>query len=159
MERLLPGSMLPLVLCRLLAFYSIKIDKIILFVFLFFLSNLKRESSTTFPYSTTTIMGKNQKAKKQVLSLNSFLADDSLGTDWADDVEDLPTAPSREFAPAGGDSMGLGSAPDRGARQTFPIPDNPPFTAFLGNLSFETSEADLETLFRGLKGVLNMCKI
>lgn len=102
-------------------------------------------------------MGKKPKAKKEVMSLNSFLADDSLGTDWADDVQDLPTAPSRDFAPSN-DSGGLTGAPDRNARQSFPIPDNPPFTAFLGNLSFETSETDLETLFRGILSLSN-CQI
>ena len=31
------------------------------------------------------------------------------------------------------------------------LPPNPPYTAFLGNLPFETDEEDIVNLFRGLK--------
>lgn len=45
---------------------------------------------------------------------------------------------------------------DRPMRAEVPIPTEPPFTAFVGNLSFETREGDLENFFDGL-GVRRTC--
>ena len=39
---------------------------------------------------------------------------------------------------------------DRPMRAEVPIPTEPPYTAFVGNLSFETREGDLEAFFEGL---------
>jgi hypothetical protein len=35
-------------------------------------------------------------------------------------------------------------------REELPLPSKPPYTAFVGNLSFETSEGDLSDFFSGL---------
>ncbi len=35
-------------------------------------------------------------------------------------------------------------------RAEVPFPDAPPYTAYVGNLSFETAEPDLEDFFGGL---------
>ncbi|KAJ3220765.1 hypothetical protein HK099_004029 [Clydaea vesicula] len=76
----------------------------------------------------------------------------AFGNNWADDVDDLPTAPAHrennEYEPR------HKSYDDRNERRSdkpkLPVPDNPPYTAFIGNLSFDTTEKDLETLFRDL---------
>lgn len=39
---------------------------------------------------------------------------------------------------------------DRPPRAEVPMPTAPPFTAFVGNLTFETTESDLEGFFSGL---------
>ena len=39
---------------------------------------------------------------------------------------------------------------DRPPRAEVPFPTAPPYTAFVGNLSFEVGEADLESFFTGL---------
>ncbi|GAA5954004.1 hypothetical protein JCM8115_003281 [Rhodotorula mucilaginosa] len=113
------------------------------------------------------------------MDLNTFLADENTGGSWADEMDLLPTGPSA--APSfGEDGVGLGGShlsrggfggggrdgpggfggppgrfDDRPQRAEVPIPSVPPFTAFVGNLSFETTEGDLEDFFGGLgvKGV------
>lgn len=59
----------------------------------------------------------------------------------------MPTAPSRERHPA---PQTASFERQHIERPPVPIPDNPPYTAYLGNLSFDTTERDLETLFRDL---------
>lgn len=108
------------------------------------------------------------------MALNDFLADESTGkTSWADEMDDLPisSAPRDSSYRRGGDF--LSSVPDRvdrdrayGAdrgferpersyppREEHPIPDKPPFTAFVGNLSFDVMEADVENFFAPSKAV------
>ena len=36
-------------------------------------------------------------------------------------------------------------------REDLPLPTEPPFTAFVGNLAFDLNETDLEEFFAGLK--------
>ncbi|GAA5883209.1 hypothetical protein JCM3774_001932 [Rhodotorula dairenensis] len=115
--------------------------------------------------------------KGQKMDLNTFLADENTGGSWADEMDMLPTGPSaapsfgddgalggshlsRNFGGGGRDGPGgFGGPPgrfdDRPQRAEVPIPSVPPFTAFVGNLSFETTEGDLEDFFGGLgvKGV------
>ncbi|RPD60979.1 RNA-binding domain-containing protein [Lentinus tigrinus ALCF2SS1-7] len=91
--------------------------------------------------------------KAQKMSLNEFLGDSTLGS-WADEMDALPTAPSGR---ADDDRMGggrrrddfLSSRPDRMAsnREDLPLPTEPPFTAFIGNLAFDISETELEEFF------------
>ncbi|KAI8846029.1 hypothetical protein BJ741DRAFT_586418 [Chytriomyces cf. hyalinus JEL632] len=99
------------------------------------------------------------KAKAQKVSLGAFLADSSLG-DWADDVGDLPSAPGGFDAPmptgpsrSGGDRYASSSmAGDRGApRGDVAFPTQPPYNAYIGNLSYEINENDIESLFKDLK--------
>ncbi|KAJ3240217.1 hypothetical protein HDU81_004354 [Chytriomyces hyalinus] len=98
------------------------------------------------------------KAKAQKVSLGAFLADSSLG-DWADDVGDLPSAPGGFDAPmptgpsrSGGDRYASSSmAGDRGAPRDVAFPTQPPYNAYIGNLSYEINENDIESLFKDLK--------
>nr|CDI56654.1 conserved hypothetical protein [Melanopsichium pennsylvanicum 4] len=102
------------------------------------------------------------------MSLNDFLADESTGkTSWADEMDDLPisSAPRESSYRRGGDY--LSTVPDRvdrdrgferpersyPPREELPLPDKPPFTAFIANLSFEMMEADVEEFFAPAKTV------
>ncbi|TGZ80531.1 RNA-binding domain-containing protein [Ascodesmis nigricans] len=97
------------------------------------------------------------------MSLGSFLTDESLGpSSWADEMEDLPavrgstyqrreynapssTAPTDRYA-------GYSRNTDEGytsGRPQLPVPDKPPFTAHIGNLTFEITEAEIEDFFVG----------
>ncbi|CCM04697.1 uncharacterized protein FIBRA_06883 [Fibroporia radiculosa] len=91
--------------------------------------------------------------KAQKMSLNEFLGDSTLGS-WADEMDAIPTAPR-----ADGD-MGrpsdrrrddfMSSRSDRGPlppREDLPLPTEPPFTAFIGNLAFDLTETELEDFF------------
>ncbi|TFK40088.1 hypothetical protein BDQ12DRAFT_680318 [Crucibulum laeve] len=99
-----------------------------------------------------------KKAKK--ISLNEFLGDSALGS-WADEMDSLPNAPaarSDEDQGRGNDRYGtrdnmLSSRPDRlgPPREDIPIPTQPPYTAFVGNLAFDLTEQDLEQFFGDTK--------
>ena len=68
-------------------------------------------------------------------------------TSWADDVADLlPTAPARASQPVDPSE----SRSQTGRRPTLPIPTEPPFNAFIGNLSFDVTDRDIENLFGDL---------
>lgn len=91
--------------------------------------------------------------KAQKMSLNEFLGDSALGS-WADEMDALPTAPaarSDEDRSRPGDRRRddfLSSRPDRGPPNNT-IPTEPPYIAFVGNLAFDLTEADLEEFFAG----------
>ncbi|TKY87557.1 hypothetical protein EX895_003571 [Sporisorium graminicola] len=102
------------------------------------------------------------------MTLNDFLADETTGkTSWADEMDDLPisSVPRDTGYRRGGDF--LSSVPDRvdrdrgferpersyPPREELPLPDKPPFTAFVGNLSFDVMEADVEDFFAPSKTV------
>jgi len=96
-----------------------------------------------------------KKSKK--ISLNEFLGDSTLGS-WADEMDSLPNAPrTNEENP--GERFGrrddfLNSRPDRQTgppREDIPIPTQPPYTAFVGNLAFDLTENELEQFFSGVK--------
>ncbi|KAH9999198.1 hypothetical protein BJV74DRAFT_949882 [Russula compacta] len=94
--------------------------------------------------------------KGQKMSLNEFLGDTTLGS-WADEMDALPTAPAARDDDRG-DRRGrddfLSNRPDRQAfppREDLPLPTQPPYTAFVGNLAFDLTEHDLESFFDGLK--------
>ncbi|OXG24435.1 translation initiation factor 4B [Cryptococcus neoformans Tu259-1] len=110
------------------------------------------------------------KKKGQKMALHEFFEEAATsGTSWADDDFDLPTAPAaREESGSGlkrGDPGYFESLPDRGSRQaTFagapvqreelPLPTVPPFTAFIGNLSFEPDvENEVRAFFNDLDPV------
>ncbi|ORX34823.1 hypothetical protein BD324DRAFT_635176 [Kockovaella imperatae] len=98
------------------------------------------------------------KKKAQKMALADFFADAASGS-WADEMDNVPTAPAARAegtAPKRGEPGYLDSMPDRGARPTFtggppreelPLPDVPPFTAFIGNLVFEVEEDSLRDFF------------
>ncbi|KAF2024077.1 hypothetical protein EK21DRAFT_94385 [Setomelanomma holmii] len=101
------------------------------------------------------------KKKQEKMSLGDFLGDQSLGS-WADEMEDMPMPRG-----AGGSSSGYGGdrpsygsgggfGSDRGAsfadrgfavREQLPLPSKPPYTAHLGNLSFDATEGDVNDFF------------
>lgn len=104
---------------------------------------------------------KNKKAEK--MSLGDFLGDQSLGS-WADEMEDAPMPRAGGGfggASYGGDRPSYGSGgggfgssrtdsfADRGfaTREQLPLPSKPPYTAHLGNLSFDATEGDVQDFF------------
>ncbi|KAJ5585053.1 uncharacterized protein N7459_004853 [Penicillium hispanicum] len=99
------------------------------------------------------------KSKAQKMSIGTFLADESLGS-WADEMEDmpLPAGPpmtsSFDRRPAGGMGFGAGGfeRETRGGyavREPLALPTEPPFTAHVGNLSFDATADDISDLFAG----------
>ncbi|WFC99953.1 Eukaryotic translation initiation factor 4B [Malassezia yamatoensis] len=94
------------------------------------------------------------------MSLVDFLADETTGSSWADEMDELPTAPPREQGQGFG-LGGQGAFPSRSryddggappfAREDPPLPTEPPFTAFVVNLSFESTESDVQYFFEPLK--------
>jgi len=97
-----------------------------------------------------------KKSKK--ISLNEFLGDSTLGS-WADEMDSLPNAPAARIdEEQPGDRFGrrgddfLSSRPDRQhapPREDVPLPSQPPYTAFVGNLAFDLTEAELGQFFTG----------
>lgn len=99
------------------------------------------------------------------MALSDFFETTGGGTSsWADEMEALPTAPARreDSGPRRGEPGYLDSMPDRGARtfpgapqgrEELPLPDVPPFTAFVGNLTFETEDEELREFFADLNPV------
>ncbi|KAF5382011.1 hypothetical protein D9615_004186 [Tricholomella constricta] len=92
-----------------------------------------------------------KKAKK--IPLNEFLGNDALGS-WADEMDSLPSAPAARNDDDPGDRYGrrddfLSSRPDRlgPPRDDVPMPTQPPYTAFIGNLAFDLTESELEEFF------------
>ena len=68
------------------------------------------------------------------MDLHSFFKDETLGGSWGDSpVDELPSFPSQIQKPK------------------HAIPENPPYTAYLGNLAFATSQQDIENVFVSLK--------
>ncbi|EAW14494.1 translation initiation factor 4B [Aspergillus clavatus NRRL 1] len=97
------------------------------------------------------------------MSISTFLADENFGS-WADEMEDmpLPAAPPSQSAFGGDRRFGGGSSSagfggssfggdrERGGyavREPLPLPTQPPYTAHVGNLSFEATSADISDLF------------
>ncbi|TFK70285.1 RNA-binding domain-containing protein [Pluteus cervinus] len=100
-----------------------------------------------------------KKGKK--IPLGEFLVDSSLGN-WADEMDALPIAPaarSDDDSSRGQDRHGRrddfqSSRPDRNLqppRDDLPLPTQPPYTAFVGNLAFDLVESDLANFFQPLK--------
>ncbi|PSN66100.1 hypothetical protein BS50DRAFT_574560 [Corynespora cassiicola Philippines] len=100
------------------------------------------------------------KKGQQKMSLGDFLGDQTLGS-WADEMEDMPVAGGgsgggyggerRAFSSAGGfgSDRGFDRGGDRGyaVREELPLPTKPPYTAHLGNLSFDATEGDVHDFF------------
>jgi len=109
--------------------------------------------------------GKKKKGGKgQTLSLNAFLGDSPTvakpavsSSSWADDDDLGPADLAEEYGGPPKPSVDLSKLPSapRASRgvdiDLSKLPPHPPYTAFLGNLPFETDEEDIVNLFRGLK--------
>ncbi|KAJ5423447.1 Nucleotide-binding alpha-beta plait [Penicillium cf. griseofulvum] len=87
------------------------------------------------------------KNKAQKMSMSTFLADESLGS-WADEMEDMPlpsSIPAFDIylrpSPRGRERGGYA------VREPLDLPTQPPYTCHVGNLSFESTEADISELF------------
>ncbi|KAI1340454.1 hypothetical protein F5Y15DRAFT_414781 [Xylariaceae sp. FL0016] len=84
------------------------------------------------------------------MSLGDFLHDEQYGGSWADEVEDSfgsqPLPPSTR---TGYSSYGGGDRPSYPSRDTFPtqLPTKPPYTAHLGNLSYEATDESVNDFF------------
>ncbi|KAK1467157.1 RNA recognition domain-containing protein [Colletotrichum melonis] len=110
------------------------------------------------------------KKKEQVkMALGDFLQDSSYGGSWADEVEDTYTgtqalpAPERAgYRPSqGGWGSGGGDRGDRSERRDYggyssirenlpqQLPERPPYTAHLGNLSYDATEETVNEFFEG----------
>lgn len=92
------------------------------------------------------------------MDLGSFLSDTATGS-WADEMDSMPSAPA-EFDDIlaykrGGSTMndrdssryGGQDSESRPPRPDVPFPTVPPYTAFVGNLSFDTGEDEIRDMF------------
>lgn len=89
------------------------------------------------------------------MSLGAFLTDEKMGS-WADEMEDMPVSDSRTGY-GGGDRRTYSSTTGTygsgqggySVREELPLPDKPPYTVHLGNLSFDATVADVTDFFAG----------
>ncbi|KAK8848819.1 hypothetical protein PGQ11_015299 [Apiospora arundinis] len=98
-----------------------------------------------------------KKKEQQKMSLGAFLNEDKYGGSWADEVEDsfgsqpLPPPQRQGYSGYGSTS----SYADRGfsvrERDSYPteLPTKPPYTAHLGNLSYEATNETVSEFFEG----------
>ncbi|KAK1827217.1 hypothetical protein QBC39DRAFT_420662 [Podospora conica] len=107
-----------------------------------------------------------KKKEVQKLSLGEFLGPSPGTTSWADEVDEVygnQPLPSNDRRTGGGTSYSTGntsSYADRGyssIRENLPqtLPTKPPFTAHLGNLSYDATQELVTEFFEGCK-VLNV---
>ncbi|KAJ3183090.1 hypothetical protein HDU87_007512 [Geranomyces variabilis] len=102
-------------------------------------------------------MAKKGSKKGVAMSLTDFLAADEFGSSWADDVADLPSARKSSTAAAvaqayNPDSRGYATYdPSASGRPQGQVGDQPPWTCFVGNLAYDTTERDINTLFGALR--------
>ncbi|KAK9473014.1 uncharacterized protein V1510DRAFT_415786 [Dipodascopsis tothii] len=110
------------------------------------------------------------KNKGNKMSLTDFLTNDNYGS-WADEMEDMPTIASTGERPTYGSRFnggGMGDRysrpggsddrfPPRYSRDPVPMPDEPPFTAYVGNLSPDVDEEILGDFFS--KGKIESVRI
>lgn len=101
-------------------------------------------------------MAPKKKEQKKVMSLGDFLADEKTGGSWADEMEDYPTTDSRTSFGASqrtynssSNTYGTGNTGGYSVREELPLPDKPPFTVHLGNLSFDATNGDVQDFFTG----------
>ncbi|KAI0911445.1 hypothetical protein F4823DRAFT_302514 [Ustulina deusta] len=103
-------------------------------------------------------MPPKKKEQQQKMSLGAFLHEEKYGGSWADEVEDVvgsqPLPPSTVDRKAGYSSYsgGYGSSSNDRAyapRDSFPtqLPTKPPYTAHLGNLSYEATSESVTDFF------------
>lgn len=100
-----------------------------------------------------------KKKEVQKLSLGEFLNEPSFGGSWADEVEDTYASGTQPLPPAerrGPSTYGGGSSfADRGYSSLrdnispAQLPTRPPFTAHLGNLSYNATAESVTEFFEG----------
>ncbi|KAI3397532.1 hypothetical protein diail_10625 [Diaporthe ilicicola] len=110
-----------------------------------------------------------KKKEVQKLSLNEFMNDNSFGgggSNWADEVEDaygtqpLPASDRRGVGGGSTYGSGFGGSSDRYAgyarqEREYPqeLPTKPPYTAHLGNLSYDATQESVTDFFAGCEVV------
>ncbi|CCF44211.1 translation initiation factor 4B [Colletotrichum higginsianum] len=120
-----------------------------------------------------------KKKEQVKMALGDFLQDSSYGGSWADEVEDtytgmrllgdaasdrcaLPATDRAGYRPSqGGWGSGAGAGGDRSERRDYggyssirenlpqKLPERPPYTAHLGNLSYDATEETVNEFFEG----------
>ncbi|PGH03661.1 translation initiation factor 4B [Blastomyces parvus] len=91
------------------------------------------------------------------MSVGDFLADENFGS-WADEMDEFPLpvpeprsgyGGERRMMSGYGNDMGGFERDHRGyaIREELPMPTQPPYTAHIGNLSFEATQGDIADLF------------
>ncbi|KAL5347685.1 hypothetical protein V498_07950 [Pseudogymnoascus sp. VKM F-4517 (FW-2822)] len=93
-----------------------------------------------------------KKKEQQKMSLGAFMTDEKLGS-WADEMEDMPVysrsgygAEKRTYGSTN-TTFGSGNLAGYSVREELPLPDKPPYTVHLGNLSFEATVGDVTDFF------------
>ncbi|KAI1484248.1 hypothetical protein K445DRAFT_7020 [Daldinia sp. EC12] len=102
-------------------------------------------------------MAPKKKEQQQKMSLGAFLNEEKYGGSWADEVEDsfgsqpLPSTERRTgYSSYGGSGNDRGYSRDSYATQApAQLPTKPPFTAHLGNLSYEATNESVTDFFEG----------
>lgn len=96
-----------------------------------------------------------KKKEQQKMTLGEFLTDETMGS-WADEMEDMPVSDSRTGYGTErrtyGASTGTYASGNSGGyhtREEPALPDKPPFTVHLGNLSFDATTSDIIDFFSG----------
>ncbi|TVY53900.1 putative RNA-binding protein sce3 [Lachnellula cervina] len=96
-------------------------------------------------------MAPKKKEQQQKMSLGAFLTDEKMGS-WADEMEDMPVysrtgygSERRTYNSTTG-AYGSGSG-GYSVREELPLPDKPPYTVHLGNLSFDATVGDVTEFF------------
>ncbi|RYP61622.1 hypothetical protein DL769_007620 [Monosporascus sp. CRB-8-3] len=97
-----------------------------------------------------------KKKEQKTMSAAAFLAEEKYGGSWADEVEESfgsqPLPPSTTERKGGYSSYG-GFSNDRNyaPRDSFPtqLPTKPPYTAHLGNLSYDATQEAITEFFEG----------
>lgn len=94
-----------------------------------------------------------KKKEVQKFTLASFMADKKLGS-WADEMEDMPVSDSQtgygsesRTINATASTYANGNIAGYTLREELPLPDKPPYTVHLGNLSFEATSGDVTDFF------------
>ncbi|TQS37858.1 hypothetical protein Golomagni_01650 [Golovinomyces magnicellulatus] len=93
-----------------------------------------------------------KKKEMQKMSLGEFMADKDMGS-WADEMEDMPVysrtgyGTERRTYSATTGTYGSGNTGGYSVRDEPTLPDKPPFTVHLGNLSFDATNGDVSDFF------------
>ncbi|RFU34956.1 hypothetical protein B7463_g1414, partial [Scytalidium lignicola] len=92
-----------------------------------------------------------KKKEQQKMSLGAFLTDEKMGS-WADEMEDMPvysrTGYGSERRTYNSSTGTFGNnAGGYSVREELPLPDKPPYTVHLGNLSFDATIGDVMDFF------------
>ncbi|KAI1001751.1 hypothetical protein K3495_g6451 [Podosphaera aphanis] len=92
------------------------------------------------------------KKKEQKMSYAEFMGDENMGS-WADEMDNIPDysrtgfGTERRTYSATTGTYGSGNVGGYSVREELPLPDKPPYTVHLGNLSFDATTGDVNDFF------------